>query len=430
MRYPGGDSRYDMEDDALRITVTGGSKAAQDRTAVPAPPSKSMAHRHLICAALAEGESIIRNVAFSEDVLATIDCLRALGAEIEAVEDTGFTGVTGSRMALRICGTDPREPADTVLHCRESGSTLRFLIPLVIISGCRIMMTGSGRLMERPLSVYEDLFGDRDIELIRSEEGLTVCGKLHGGEYIMKGSVSSQFVSGMLFALPLLRENSVIRLKPPVESRPYINMTMRALELSGVQAVWTDDTTIRIPGGQHYKPNEITVEGDWSNGAYLMTAGAEVTGLDPASLQGDRVCMDFFSRLDESEAELDISDCPDLGPALMAYAAMRNGCVLRGTRRLRIKESDRGTAMKRELAKFGVSADISDNSIHVGSSLSAPSEILNGHNDHRIVMALTALCSETGGTIEGAGAVAKSFPDFFETLRSAGIIQYKEELTL
>ena len=240
MRYPGGDSRYDMEDDALRITVTGGSKAAQDRTAVPAPPSKSMAHRHLICAALAEGESIIRNVAFSEDVLATIDCLRALGAEIEAVEDTGFTGVTGSRMALRICGTDPREPADTVLHCRESGSTLRFLIPLVIMSGCRIMMTGSGRLMERPLSVYEDLFGDRDIELIRSEEGLTVCGKLHGGEYIMKGSVSSQFVSGMLFALPLLRENSVIRLKPPVESRPYINMTMRALELSGVQAVWTE----------------------------------------------------------------------------------------------------------------------------------------------------------------------------------------------
>ena len=224
----------------MRITVTGGSKAAQDRTAVPAPPSKSMAHRHLICAALAEGESIIRNVAFSEDVLATIDCLRALGAEIEAVEDTGFTGVTGSRMALRICGTDPREPADTVLHCRESGSTLRFLIPLVIMSGCRIMMTGSGRLMERPLSVYEDLFGDRDIELIRSEEGLTVCGKLHGGEYIMKGSVSSQFVSGMLFALPLLRENSVIRLKPPVESRPYINMTMRALELSGVQAVWTE----------------------------------------------------------------------------------------------------------------------------------------------------------------------------------------------
>jgi 3-phosphoshikimate 1-carboxyvinyltransferase len=359
-------------------------------------------------------------------VLATIDCLRALGAVINAEEDTGAAEGCGQRMTLRVRGADPRDPADTVLKCRESGSTLRFMIPLAAMSGRSMVMTGSGRLMERPLSVYEDLFRDRDAELIRTEGGLTVRGRLRGGEYTMEGSVSSQFVSGMLFVLPLLEEDSVIRLKPPVESRPYINMTLRALELAGVRAVWADETTIRIPGGQKYLPNEITVEGDWSNAALLITAGAEVTGLDPGSLQGDSICREYFSRLDEGEAELDISDCPDLGPALMAYAAMRSGCVLQGTRRLRIKESDRGAAMKAELAKFGVSVDIAENSIRVGSGLSTPRETLDGHNDHRIVMALAALCTRTGGTIEGAEAVAKSFPDFFETVRSAGIIQYKE----
>ena len=415
-----------MEGDALRVTVTAGSKSAQGRTAVCAPPSKSMAHRHLICAALADGESIIRNVALSEDVLATIDCLRALGAGIQASEETGMAGDPGRRVTLRVRGTDLQKQTDAVLACRESGSTLRFLIPLAAVSGGRVLMTGCGRLMERPLTVYEDLFRDGDAELIRLEEGVSVRGRLRSGEYTMDGGVSSQFVSGMLFALPLLGGDSIIRLIPPVESRPYIDMTIRALEMSGVQAVWSDKTTISIGGGQKYMPADITVEGDWSNGAYLMAAGAEVTGLDPDTLQGDRICREYFSRLDENEADLDISDCPDLGPALMAYAAMRKGCVLRGTRRLRIKESDRGEAMKAELAKFGVRVDISDNCIRVGSGLCAPREMLSGHNDHRIVMALTALCTKAGGTIEGAEAVAKSFPDFFETLLNAGIIQYKE----
>ncbi|MBQ9272890.1 MAG: 3-phosphoshikimate 1-carboxyvinyltransferase [Mogibacterium sp.] len=415
-----------MEGDALRITVTACKNDPNRRKIVAAPPSKSMAHRHLICAALAGGESTVSNVAFSEDVLATIDCLRALGVRISAEEDPEAAIDGGQRMLLRICGADPRNAADTVLDCRESGSTLRFMIPLAAATGRKITLTGSGRLMERPLSVYEDLFRERETELIRSGEGVTVCGNLRGGEYVMDGSVSSQFISGMLFALPLMEEDSVIRLKPPVESRPYIDMTLNALSLSGVRAVWEDETTLRIPGSQQYKAAEITVEGDWSNGAYLMAAGADVCGLDPDSLQGDRICKEYFIMLDEGRAELDISDCPDLGPALMAYAAMRYGCVLRATARLKIKESDRGAAMKEELAKFGVDVEINDNNIRVSNRMSKPAEILSGHNDHRIVMALTALCSETGGTIEGAEAVAKSFPDFFETLRSAGVIQYKE----
>ena len=410
----------------MRITVTACKNDPDRRKNVAAPPSKSMAHRHLICAALAGGESTVSNVAFSEDVLATIDCLRALGVRISAEEDPEAAVDGGQRMLLRICGADPRDAADTVLDCRESGSTLRFMIPLAAATGRKITLTGSGRLMERPLSVYEDLFRERDTELIRSAEGVTVCGNLRGGEYVMDGSVSSQLISGMLFALPLMEEDSVIRLKPPVESRPYIDMTLNALALSGVRTVWEDEKMLRIPGSQQYKAIDAAVEGDWSNGAYLMAAGADVSGLDPDSLQGDRICMEYFKMLDAGRADLDISDCPDLGPALMAYAAMRNGCVLTGTSRLKIKESDRGAAMKAELAKFGVDVEINDNNIRVSNGISKPAEILSGHNDHRIVMALTALCSETGGTIEGAEAVAKSFPDFFETLRSAGVIQYKE----
>lgn len=384
---------------------------------IAAPPSKSMAHRSLICAGLADGTSVIRNIADSEDILATMDCLRALGAEISYDPES---------MSAEVKGADPSSREEAEMHCRESGSTLRFMLPLCALSGSPAVLAGSGRLMQRPLSIYEDIFKAEGIGFERSEDSIRIKGRLKGGEYSMPGDISSQFVSGLLFALPMCDGDSLIRLEGNIESRPYIDMTMQALRECGIDAGWRSDTEIAIAGSQRYAASDMTVEGDWSNAANLLALGAEVTGTGPGSLQGDRVCIEYFSLLDKGCAELDISDCPDLGPVLMAYAAMNHGAVLRGTRRLRFKESDRGNAMKEELAKCGVEVSVSEDSITVGSGAKAPVELLSGHNDHRIVMALSAILARTGGSIDGAEAVSKSFPDYFEKLRDLGIEIRKE----
>ena len=215
-------------------------------------------------------------------------------------------------------------------------------------------------------------------------------------------------------------EDSLLRLRPPVESRAYIDITVSALEMFGINVYWEDEYTLRIPGGQTYAARDAAAEGDWSNAAFLLAMGAEVTGLNESSLQSDRVCREYFAALDSGRAVLDISGCPDLGPILMAYAAARHGCVLTGAGRLRIKESDRGEAMKEELAKFGAEVSICGDEISVGCGIRTPDAPLHGHNDHRIVMALSTLCVLTGGTIEDAGAVRKSYPDYFEVFRSLG----------
>lgn len=384
---------------------------------VTAPPSKSMAHRELICAGLSDGKSVISNIAASEDILATMDCLRALGCSI--AYDSGS-------MTAEVTGADPSARGETEMLCRESGSTLRFMLPLCALSDPPALLRGSGRLMQRPLKVYEDIFGKEGIAFERSDDAICVKGRLKGGEYSMPGDVSSQFVSGLLFALPMCEVDSTIRLEGSIESRPYIDMTMQALGEHGIEAGWRSDNEIAIAGNQRYKAADTKVEGDWSNAANLIALGAEVIGVDHGSLQGDRVCDDYFKQLEMGRAELDIADCPDLGPILMAYAALNHGAVLRGTRRLRFKESDRGSAMKEELTKCGVVVDVEDDSITVGNGAKAPAETLQGHNDHRIVMALSAILSRTGGSIDGAEAVSKSFPDYFDKLSDLGIEIGKE----
>ncbi len=384
---------------------------SKPRGSVAAPPSKSMAHRLLICAGQAIGSQTVHGVAPSEDILATVDCLRALGVSCDLRGgDAVLTGYTLH------CGEK-----GAVLPCRESGSTLRFFLPLCLF-GPPMTLTGSARLLARPLDVYADICEKQGIRFEKGERAVTVRGTLSPGEFRLPGDVSSQFVSGLLFALPRLSGDSVIRLRPPVESRSYIDMTMAALRLYGVETRWLDRETIAVPGRQvsAFRP-EVTVEGDWSNAAFFLALGAEVTGLDPDSLQGDRVCAAYFDALRQGPATLDISDCPDLGPVLMAFAAMHRGGTFTGTRRLRMKESDRGWAMYEELEKFGVPVTVGENEISVGCGLRAPSEPLSGHNDHRIVMALAVLCARVGGTIEGAEAVSKSFPDFFERLKDLGI---------
>ena len=376
---------------------------------VAAPPSKSMAHRLLICACLAEGGSEVRNVACSQDVLATLDCLSALGAQIVREGD-----------AVRVRGADPRLASGALLPCRESGSTLRFLAPLCLLSGAEKRLTGTEKLLSRPLSVYADLCRSQGLRFLQDRSSLTLAGTLTPGEYRFPGNISSQFVSGLLFALPLLPGDSRIVLEPPVESRSYIDMTRAALRAFGVRAEWTEETVLSVPGGQRPVPQCVTVEGDWSNAAFFLALGLPVTGLREDSLQGDRVCVEYLRRLEAGAATLDLSDCPDLGPVLMAAAALRQGARFTGTGRLRLKESDRGAAMAEELGKFGVAVRISENEITVGSGAHAPADVLDGHNDHRIVMALSVLCCAVGGTITGAEAVRKSFPDFFTRLRAAG----------
>ncbi len=383
---------------------------------ISAPPSKSMAHRFLISAGLAEGRSEISNLSFSEDILATLDCLRALGAKYTIDKNTAIIDGISNKSFNK----------DAILNCRECGSTLRFMIPICMSSDGRYTMSGSGTLMKRPLKVYEDIAANQGIVYLKKDNTLTIEGRLSSGEYSIDGSVSSQFISGLLFTLPMLEGDSILRLIPPVESRPYIAMTLDALGLFGIKISQTDENTYCIKGKQKYTPASANVEGDYSNAAFLeafnLCGGeVEVGGLNPYSLQGDKVYLDMFSEIKNGNAKLDISDCPDLGPILFAMAAKHGGALFTGTKRLKFKESDRASAMAQELSKFGIAVDIYENSVKISGELNAPKEILNGHNDHRIVMSLAVLASATGGVIDGAEAVRKSYPDFFERIRTLGV---------
>lgn len=385
--------------------------------AVTAPPSKSDSHRKLICAGLSDGESVIDRIAFSEDICATIDCLRALGAKINIDKNT-----------VKITGCDPKSnDAIGVLNCRESGSTLRFLIPVCMLSGRKITLTGSEKLLSRPLSVYKELADRQGLLFDSGSRFLEVCGPLSGGDFGFLGNISSQFLSGLLFALPLAEKNSTVTLYPPVSSKPYIDMTVSSLEKFGIEIERKGDEIFNICGGQKYLPGSFTVEGDYSNAAFLDALGiiggdVTVTGLDDGSIQGDRVYKTLFKRLESGFCEIDLTDCPDLGPILFVLAAMFDGAKFYGTERLRIKESDRVEAMAGELEKCGVKTAILNDSVTVyGGKIKAPASPICGHNDHRVVMSMAVLLSKVGGTINGAEAVKKSFPDFFEVIRGLGI---------
>lgn len=387
------------------------------RGRVCAPPSKSMAHRLLICAGLSDGECVVHGISDSEDMLATMDCLRALGVKCEKDGET-----------VRVAGIDIRRAAaPKQLNCRESGSTLRFFIPIALMTGMETVLAGSRRLMERPLSVYEELFLQRGIGFRKTEREIKICGNLQSGDFELDGNVSSQFVTGLLFALPLLDGDSRIVLRPPVESRSYIDMTLSALKLFGIEAEWQEENVLYIKGNQHYRAGEVFVEGDYSNAAFfaalnLLGGQVKIENLREDSLQGDRIYEELFEKLKRPGAEIDLSDCPDLGPVLFAAAAAKHGGKFTGTSRLKIKESNRGEAMAEELQKFGVTAEVLEKEVFIsGQGLRKPEECLDGHNDHRIVMSEAVLLTQTGGIIDGAEAVAKSFPDFFQKLASLGI---------
>lgn len=385
---------------------------------VKAPASKSMAHRLMICGLLAEGKSVITDVTSSEDVLATIDCARSLGADISYENNTVTVNGTGGRMSK-----------DAVLPCRECGSTLRFFVPICLAAGGKYTLTGSTRLMERPLGIYEEICEKQGCDFKREDGRILLDGQIKSGDYHVAAGVSSQFISGLLFSLPMLDGDSKIYLEGKIESRSYIDLTVNALKTFGIQVSWLDERTIDIPGNQKYQARNVSVEGDYSNAAFLdafnyIGGQVKVDNLLPLDKtgQGDRVYGEYFEKLKAGKPTLSLKDCPDLGPIMFAMAGMLGGAVFTETERLRIKESDRIEAMKDELEKVGIQVVATDDKVEVISGeLHAPKAEISGHNDHRIVMAMAVLLSKVGGVIDGAQAVEKSMPDFFERIRSIGV---------
>ena len=381
---------------------------------IDAPPSKSMAHRYLIGAALSGEKCTLTGVSYSEDILATIDCLKALGANITAENDK----VT----------VDPQnfmKAEDPLLMCRESGSTLRFFTALALCTGKKVALCGSDRLFERPLDVYEDLCRENGFTFNKDKNSLTVCGNLESGNYKVRGDISSQFITGLVFALVYLNNAASVEIIPPFESRSYIDLTISALKSFGADISFADQYRLEIKKSKMHAFSD-KIEGDYSNAAFLdafnhVGSDVEIGNLNPDSLQGDKVYAEYFDKISNGTPTLDISDCPDLGPVLFALAALKNGATFTGTDRLKAKESDRGASMHEELKKLGGGLIFGDNTITVPKQeLRYNGEEICGHNDHRIVMAMSVILSKTGGTVNGAEAVRKSYPSFFEDIKNLG----------
>lgn len=400
---------------------------------VKIPPSKSMAHRAIICAALADGKSVISNIDYSVDITTTIECMRKLGAEIECGKDTVTVQGIKNFGSLK----------DNNIECSESGSTLRFLIPVFSLTGQKIIFTGKNRLLKRPQKVYSDIFAENGLLFEQDQEKITVCGAVVPREYTVAGDVSSQFISGLLFALPLLDNDSKIHILPPFESRSYIDLTIQMLAKFGISIEWEDSLTLCIKGGQRYIPHNETVEGDFSQFAFFGVLSAvngtvDICGMDPASLQGDKQILDILrdfgcdiglengvyriSAQKLTAKPIDLKNCPDLGPVLCTLAMFSKGDTrIFNAGRLRIKESDRILAMQTECAKMGCTITDTENEITVRGGFAKPAVPLDGWKDHRIVMACAVALSVLGGEIDGCEAITKSYPSFFADLKNAGI---------
>lgn len=366
------------------------------------PPSKSQAHRAVIAAALAGMGCDLLSVGLSQDIDATMRCMAALTAAGEGLP---------------------------CLDCGESGSTLRFLIPVALAVAGGGSFTGRGRLMERPQKPYFDIFEEKDIFYEQKDGVLTVKGVLKPGVYKLPGNVSSQFITGLLYALPLLAGDSEIVLTTPLESEGYVDMTLEVLEQFGIRVMRTQ-TGFSVPGGQNYRGRSMRVESDWSQAAFWYAAKAlgsdvDINGMNQASAQGDRVIAAQFKRLTApGDVELDVSQCPDLVPALAAMAAVRQGttCITNAAR-LRIKESDRLAAVTDVLNKLGGSVtEQPDGLVIVGRDSLAGGVEVDSHNDHRIAMmaAVAATRCRQPVTVRDGQCVAKSYPGFWEDYEKLG----------
>ena len=388
---------------------------------VSAPPSKSFAHRYLIGSVLSRGKCVIKNIADSDDISATLSCIEQLGGN-----------VTKDGNTVTVIPTNEKQIENAVFDCKESGSTLRFFIPVVLATGAKnCTFLGSERLLARGIKEYEKLFENSDVKIKSDEKAIEVNGTLSAGNYEISGEVSSQYTTGMLFALSVLSGKSTLKITGNAESRAYVDMTIKVLKDFGADITEPEKNFFEINGKGRLSPGEFTVEGDWSNAAFLIALSRllgtiSVSGLNENSVQGDRFSSVAFDALGGENAEIDLKDCPDLAPILFAYAAYKNGGKFINTRRLRVKESDRANVMAEELKKFGANVKVYENSVEIEKTqLKPPIVPLCGHNDHRIVMALSVLAAVFGAEIDGAEAVNKSYPDFFRVIKKAGVNVYE-----
>lgn len=407
---------------------------------VKIPPSKSLAHRVVIASGLCNGESSIDNISMSEDITATCEIMEKVGVKILKLPNKLIISGNESLEFL------PKGHSGYELQCKESGSTLRFLIPTLMQTGEKITFKGSGKLAQRPLKPYYEIFDNQNIKYT-TEAGhlpLTVEGNLKPGIFELRGDVSSQFVTGLMYALPLLKGDSTIKLTTDLESIGYINLTLDVLTKFGVNIEKNNEREFRIKGNQKYKKCDYRIEGDFSQAAFYLAAGVlggevECLDLNIESLQGDRVIVDIIKKmggeiyledgiLKASKSELkgttiDVSQCPDLLPIVAVLGALSEGTTkIIKAGRVRTKESDRLRAITTELNKIGAEVIEETDSLIIHGKACLRGGTVDSWNDHRIAMAMAIAsikCTEPL-TIEDSGSVKKSYPEFYEDFKSLG----------
>lgn len=400
---------------------------------VTAPPSKSDVHRAIICAALSKGKSIISPVALSNDIKATIGCVEALGAKA-SIENN----------ILTVDGTDMFKNKTALLDCGESGSTLRFFVPVAAAGGVNATFIGSGRLPQRPIGIFTDALPKAGVDC-KTEGGLPleIAGQLQSGRFEIPGNVSSQFITGLLFALPLLEGDSDIVLTSPIESVGYINMTIYTMSKFGVK-IDTTDYGWHIKGSQSYTPSDYTTDGDWSQAAFFMVSGAigesvTVNGVNKDSAQGDKkiaeILAQFGAEVIQTDTSvtvksqkmnaitIDASQIPDLVPVLAVCATFAEGTTkIINAERLRIKECDRLKASADLINALGGSVRELADGLEITGTGKLHGGTVDGCNDHRIVMSAGVCAAKAEGNIEStfAFSINKSYPDFYIDYNSIG----------
>ncbi|MBZ9687160.1 3-phosphoshikimate 1-carboxyvinyltransferase [Clostridium estertheticum] len=422
---------------------------------VKIPPSKSLCHRAIIAAALSQGECQIQNVNMSEDIIATCEIMEKLGAKIEknpnslhingeGLYDFFHKGIVNNKIENN--NSENNEAASIELECNESGSTLRFLIPIAMHRVEKIVFKGRGKLVERTLKPYYEIFDKQNIKYTtdRGFLPLTIDGGFKPGIFELRGDVSSQFITGLLYALPLLNGDSIIKVTTKMESIGYIDLTLDVLSKFGLSIENNNYREFKISGNQSYENRDYRVEGDFSQAAFYLAAGVlggevQCVDLNMESLQGDRVIVDIIRNmggkislvdgiLKASKSNLkgtiiDVSQCPDLLPIVAVLGALSAGTTeIINASRARIKESDRLKAIATELSKIGAEVIEREDSLMIHGKPWLKGGVVNSWNDHRIAMAMAIAsikCTENL-TIQDSGAVKKSYPNFYEDFKSLG----------
>lgn len=384
------------------------------------PPSKSMIHRVLIISSFFENRTVVYNYTDCDDTSATAACLNELGVNIQ--DHVSFYTVKGSGSRIN---------KSRSFNCRQSASTLRFMLPVSLVLGCGGCFSGDKRLIDRISDEELNTFRKNGIVIFRTNGTIFCDGTLQSGEYTVDGSVSSQWVSGLLMSLPFSEGNSIITVKNGLNSKPYVDLTLEVLRSFGINVRNADYQRFYITGGNRIKSKgsdirEITVEGDYSAAAALLSyevlgGKIELKGLNRNSVQGDRAFSEYLEIMKHGILDVDVSDTPDLVPSVMVCASILNGCRLRGVSRLKFKESDRVAVTMRELSKFGIVCDSVRDTVTVYPGvLKTPAEPVICEKDHRIAMAFAPLLCKTGGVLCGCECVSKSYPAYFDDIKKLG----------